>query len=161
MAKAGSSDPGVAPPTFALRPGRAEDFDFARTLYMSSMKPLLSALDAWKQDEIESAFRSYYIANEVRIITLDGEDIGWIQVSHTDTEFCLDQLHLVEAARGKGIGTHLINETIAEAGKENKNVSLSLVKGNRARNFYQRLGFHQVAEDSTKIHKRYINSSAT
>lgn len=142
--------------TFDLRPGRQEDYDFAKELYFGSMKPLLEALDAWNAEEKEAAFASYYDVDEVRVIMVDGQDVGWIQVSHTDEEFCLDQLHLIETARGKGIGTVLIKETIAEAAEEGKNVSLSLVKGNRAIRLYRRLGFHQVAEDETKIHKRFV-----
>ncbi len=142
--------------TFDLRPGREDDYDFAKDLYFKSMKPLLEALDAWNAEEKESAFAGYYDIDEVRVITVDGQDVGWIQVSHTDEEFCLDQLHLIEAVRDKGIGTVLIKQTIAEAAEEGKNVSLSLVKGNRAIRLYQRLGFHQVAEDETKIHKRFV-----
>lgn len=141
---------------FDLRPGRAEDFDFARALYMSSMKPLLQALGAWDPDVKEIAFKTYFEEGGIRVITREGRDVGWIQVSQTDQEFCLDQLHLVEAARNQGIGTALIKATIAEASEQGKNVSLSLVKGNRAIKLYKRLGFHQVAEDETKIHKRFV-----
>ncbi|MEL7203924.1 MAG: GNAT family N-acetyltransferase, partial [Pseudomonadota bacterium] len=90
--------------------------------------------------------------NEISIITMKGEDVGWIQVSDTDDELCLDQLHLIETVRDKGTGTYLINSTISEAARQSKKVSLSLVKGNRAQRLYERLGFRQVAEDDTKIH---------
>ena len=120
------------------------------------MKPLLEALGAWNAEENEAACNSYYDVDEVRVIMLDGQDVGWIQVSYTDQEFCLDQLHLIEKARNKGIGTALIKQTIADAAKQGKNVSLSLVKGNRAVKLYKRLGFHQVAEDETKLHKRIV-----
>ena len=146
----------VGMPDFTLRLGTEADFPFARRLYLSSMKPLLTALDAWDEDEIETAFRSYFIPDEVRIIIVDDADVGWIQVSRTDGEFCIDQLHLLEEVRGQGIGSALIAATIKDAAAENKNVSLSLVKGNPALRLYQRLGFHQVGEDSTKIHKRFV-----
>lgn len=151
---------GGGQPDFALRPGTDADFPFARRLYLSSMKPLLMALGAWNENEIEEAFRGYFIPDEVRIVTRNGSDVGWIQVSQTDQEFCLDQLHLLEEVRGQGIGTALINSTITAALAENKTVSLSLVKGNPAITLYRRLGFHQVAEDSTKIHKRLVTGSA-
>lgn len=144
---------------FELRPGRAEDFSFARELYFNSMKPLLEALGAWNAEEKEAAFASYYDVDEVRVIMMGGRDVGWIQISYTDSEYCLDQVHLIEEARDKGIGTALIEETIAEAEAEGKNVSLSLVKGNRAIRLYRRLGFHQVAEDETKIHKRFVTGN--
>jgi ribosomal protein S18 acetylase RimI-like enzyme len=146
-------------PDFGLRPARQEDFGFARELYLSSMKPLLQALDAWNEEEIETAFRGYFDVDEIRVVILDDEDVGWIQISHTDSEVCLDQLHLVEASRDRGIGTALIARTIDDAAQQNKNVSLSLVKGNRAIRLYKRLGFHQVAEDNTKIHKLYLTNT--
>ncbi|SLN71817.1 Acetyltransferase (GNAT) family protein [Roseovarius albus] len=155
-----STSTGGGEPKFALRPGTEADFLFARHLYLKSMKPLLMALDAWNEDEIETAFRGYFIPEEIRIVTRNGTDVGWIQISHTDQEYCLDQLHLLEEARGQGIGTVLINDTIAEAARENKNVSLSLVKGNSAIELYRRLGFHKVAEDSTKFHMRFVTGSA-
>ncbi|MEL6992292.1 MAG: GNAT family N-acetyltransferase [Pseudomonadota bacterium] len=147
-----SDDVSSKPLTFALRPCTEEDFDFARTLYVSCMQPLLRALGAWDAEKLEAAFESYFDVNEISIITMKGEDVGWIQVSDTDDELCLDQLHLIETVRDKGTGTYLINSTISEAARQSKKVSLSLVKGNRAQRLYERLGFRQVAEDDTKIH---------
>ena len=145
---------GVTSGAFDLRPATQADFEFARALYLSSMKPLLKALDAWDADEIDAAFRSYFIPAEIRVVTVAGVDAGWIQVSQTETELCLDQLHLIEEVRGQGIGTVLIRAVIADATAQNKNVSLSLVRGNPAINLYQRLGFARTSEDDTKIHKR-------
>jgi GNAT superfamily N-acetyltransferase len=125
------------------------------------MKPLLQALNAWNEEDMECAFKTYFNIDEIRIVTLNGRDVGWIQISRTAQEFCLDQVHLVEEARDMGIGTRLIEDTIAQAAAENKNVSLSLVKGNRAIALYKRMGFEHVAEDSTKIHKRYVTRRVT
>ena len=146
---------GAQPARFGLRAGTAGDFDFARALYLNSMKPLLQALNAWDSDKIEAAFKSYFDVDEIRIITMMGEDVGWIQVSVTESELCLDQLHLIETVHDQGTGTTLIRATISEAAGQNKDVSLSLVKGNRAQRLYERLGFRQVAEDDTKIHMKY------
>lgn len=125
------------------------------------MKPLLKALDAWDAEDMEALFKSYFNVDEIQIITLNSEDVGWIQISHNDREICLDQVHLIEAARDKGIGTALIKSLIADAARQNKNVSLSLVKGNRAFALYKRLGFQHVGEDTTKIHKRYVTNQVT
>lgn len=148
-------------PEFALRPARPDDFGFARELYLNSMKPLLEALGAWNGPEIESAFRGYFEVDEIRVVTMNGQDVGWIQVSHTDNEVCLDQVHLVERARNQGIGTALITQVINMASEQKKDVSLSLVKGNRAIGLYKRLGFRRVAEDSTKIHRLFVTNKTT
>ncbi|WP_299958669.1 GNAT family N-acetyltransferase [uncultured Roseobacter sp.] len=151
---------GVEPPEFELRAARADDFGFARRLYMNSMKPLLMALDAWNADEMEMAFRSYFIPDEIKFVTLDGRDVGWFQVSETDHDVCIDQLYLIKDVRGQGIGTALVKSIISEAADQDKNVCLSFVHGNPAHTLYRRLGFRQVSEDDTKIHMRYETRQA-
>lgn len=121
---------------------------------MKSMQPLLTELDAWDADKAEAAFESYFIVDEIRVVTLDGSDVGWFQVSETQTELCLDQIHLVQQARNRGVGEQLIRCVVDEAFAQGKAVSLSLVKGNPAIHLYKRLGFHLTGESETKYHMR-------
>lgn len=141
-------------PEFQLRPATEEDFSFTRELYIGSMQPLLSALGAWDAEKADTAFKSYFIASEIEIVELHGSDVGWLQVSETEKELCLDQIHLKEEARGLGIGSHLINKVIDTAKEKSLDVSLSLIKGNPSLALYKRLGFRLVAEDTTKFHMR-------
>jgi GNAT superfamily N-acetyltransferase len=145
----------AATPDFQLRPATASDFFFARTLYMASMKPLLTALEAWDNAKAQATFSEYFKPDEVRIITVDGADVGWIQISEADGEIHLDQLHLVERYRDLGIGTKLIKRTMEKAREQNKSLRLSFVRGNRAALLYERLGFRHVGSDETKIHMRW------
>ena len=140
------------PPRFQMRAATDDDFPFARSLYIESMEPLLSALGAWDAEKADNAFQSYYISDEIEIVCLDGKDVGWIQISVVQNELCLDQIHLIEEVRGKGIGTKLIGKVIAEADSQGRDVSLSLVKGNPSLALYKRLGFSLQSEDETKFH---------
>ncbi|WP_159975565.1 GNAT family N-acetyltransferase [Roseobacter cerasinus] len=125
------------------------------------MKPLLMALDAWNADEMEAAFRSYFVRDEIKLVMLDGRDVGWFQVSQTDTDMCIDQLYLLQEVRGQGIGAALVKSIISEAAEQDKDVCLSFVHGNPAHTLYHRLGFRQISEDDTKIHMRYQNEQAS
>jgi len=145
----------VTTPDFQLRPATETDFGFVRVLYMASMKPLLVAIGAWDEAKAEASFSEYFKLNEVRIITLNGADIGWIQVSEANGEVHLDQLHLSQPFRDLGIGTRLIERTKEEARKQNRPVRLSFVRGNRAAALYERLGFRIVDTDQTKIHMQW------
>jgi len=137
---------------YQLRPAREGDFSFAKHLYLASMKPLLTALGAWNLTESTEAFASYFDVEEIQIVTANGDDVGWIQVSKNDDAFCLDQIHLIEQARGNGIGERLIRNVIAAANMEGKVTTLSLVRGNRSIALYERLGFRLVGEDDIKFH---------
>lgn len=152
-------EPQVEVPDYQLRPATYGDFPFTLELYVSSMKPLLRALDAWDAEKAEVAFRGYFIPDEIKIVQLDGKDIGWLQVSISEKELCLDQVHLLEEARGKGIGTCLINSVIDAATKQGRDVSLSLIKGNPSLELYKKLGFGLVGEDDTKFHMRRCSAT--
>ncbi len=146
---------GQRTPRFELRPATPDDFSFAKDLYMASMQPLLAALGAWNETKANASFRDYFKPEEIRIITVESTDIGWIQVSQTDGEVHLDQLHLIEPFRDCGIGSELIKQTQGEARKKNRPLCLSFVRGNRAAALYERLGFRHVGSNATKIHMRW------
>lgn len=142
-------------PGFVLRPATFADFDFAKTLYFASMQPLLTALGAWNEARAYASFRAYFKPEEVRMIIVDGADIGWIQVSEADGGLHLDQLHLTESRRNQGIGTWLIKQTQEKARKKGMSLRLSFVRGNRAAVLYERLGFRHVGNNATKMHMQW------
>ena len=77
-------------------------------------------------------FRGYYKLDEVRIITVDGSDAGFFQVSGRADGITLAQIHIEAPYRSRGIGTALIKDMLRDARAENKPVSLSVVKHNPA-----------------------------
>ncbi|MCP4181841.1 MAG: GNAT family N-acetyltransferase [Hyphomicrobiales bacterium] len=146
---------GMSTSIFDLRPALKSDFDFCKTLYKSSMKPLLSALDAWDEQKATTTFKGYFKTEEIQIISVDGCQAGWIQVSETESAINIDQIHLFEKFRALGIGTRLINNTKIDATRKEKPVLLSLIRGNTAVKLYQRLGFEPDGKDDTKFHMRW------
>ena len=79
-------------------------------------------------------------------VACDGHEfLGFVSATpdykENDTIY-LESLHIIENARGKGIGTALIR-TVAEYAKKNgyKRMSINIVKGNdRAGDLYRKLG---------------------
>ncbi|MEM6382914.1 MAG: GNAT family N-acetyltransferase [Pseudomonadota bacterium] len=143
---------GGAKPAYDLRAADAGDYPFCERLYIASMQPLLSALDAWDHGKAVRALTEYFKPEEVQIVRMEKEDAGWIQISESEQALHLDQIYLREKFRGRGVGTHLIAQTADHARSVGKCVKLSLIRGNRAATLYQRLGFKQESEDRTKYH---------
>jgi len=128
-----------------------EDYDFALASYLESTKPLLLALGRWDEQKILARFAQSFKPEQIEILTAAGADIGWMQVSATDGEIHLDQLHLSENAQNRGIGTGLIAELQDRANGSGKALALNVIRGNRAQQLYERLGFRIVEGDEEKI----------
>jgi ribosomal protein S18 acetylase RimI-like enzyme len=142
-------------PVFGLRRARASDYDFVVRLYLETMQPLLMQLKAWDETEVLSRFKRYFRVRETQIINFDGRDVGFLQVSETPSEVTLAQIHIEPQFRHRGIGTFLVQGLLRDAAAKDKPVLLSVVRGNRARGLYERLGFLVTGEEATKLHMRW------
>ncbi len=140
---------------FTLRRARQSDCEFAKRLYVDSMKLLLSRLGAWNEQEILSKFDRYFELDKARIISVHDVDAGWLQVSETEYAINLDQIYLAEGFRRQGIGSRLIGDLLATAETKKKPILLSLVCNNPALGLYQRLGFRTVRQDDNRRYMRW------
>ncbi len=142
-------------PGIDLRQARQSDYRFAETLYVDSMRSLLTELGEWNESEIVSKLKHHFELDEVQIIMVDGTDVGWLQISETEHAINLDQLYLLEGFRAQRIGSRLIQCLLATAKSEKKPVLLSVVRNNVAVTLYQRLGFRITEEEGYKLHMRW------
>jgi len=128
-----------------------EDYDFALASYLDSTRPLLIALGRWDEERIILRFAESFDPGQIHILTATGTNIGWMQVSETEDEIHLDQLHLIESARNMRIGSGLIRELQDRANGSGKALALNVIHGNRARELYERLGFRVAEGDEEKV----------
>ena len=137
----------------ALRPAGPEDFDYCARLYLEGMDDIIKALNLNKDAQV-SGFRQRWDVGQVRIITLDGTDIGWLQSFAKDDALFLGQLFVDGALRRRGIGTEVVKGLIEEAARAGRAVTLGVVKTNPALRLYERLGFRTTHEDARKFYMR-------
>ena len=136
-----------------LRPARPDDFDYCARLYFEGMETIREL--NLNMDAQLASFRQHWKAPQVRIITLDGSDIGWLQSFVKGNELFLAQLFVHSALRRQGIGTDVVNGLIEEAARAGQAVTLGVVKTNPALRLYERLGFHTTHEDERKFYMRW------
>ncbi|WP_457090458.1 GNAT family N-acetyltransferase [Microvirga sp. P5_D2] len=90
-----------------LRPARADDYTFALNLYLETIKPYASEWFSWVPEKEEAQFSDLWRPDDTRVIVLDGNDVGWVEIRQTGDEIFLKQLSVVPGYQGQGIGTHV------------------------------------------------------
>ena len=137
----------------ALRPALAKDFDYCERLYFAGMDWIIDEL---KLDRAAQAagFRKDWALPQVRIITLDGLDVGWLQTMARDDGFFLAQLFVDGPFQRRGIGTEVMSWLIREAAGAKQAVLLAVVKINPALRLYERLGLQNTHEDDRKYYMK-------
>ncbi len=130
---------------FSLRMASSEDIDFIFRVRVESMKEDFARTSGWSADE---QYRK--AADEIgqaRIIMIDNLPVGVIKVLTRDNELHLHQMQILPGYQGRGIGTALVQRVLESADSRNLPVTLFVLKGARAKNLYERMGFSVVEEN--------------
>jgi ribosomal protein S18 acetylase RimI-like enzyme len=134
-----------------LRPARPDDYTFSLTLYLETIEPYASEWFSWVPEEQEAQFSDLWRPDDTRIIVLDGNDVGWVEIRQTGDEIFLKQLYVAPAYQGQGIGSQVVLRLLDDWTKIATSMALFVFKNNRAVQFYERLGFSVVRETPTKF----------
>jgi ribosomal protein S18 acetylase RimI-like enzyme len=137
----------------SFRPARPEDFDYCASLYFAGMGRTIRELSLDMAAHVAN-FRQRWEVPQVRIIMLDGADVGWLQSTTQADALFLAQLFVDGSFQRQGIGAEVMKQIINEAARADQAVTLGVVKTNPALRLYQRLGFHITHEDDRKFYMR-------
>src|SRR6516164_5860251 len=144
-----------------LRPAKPADFGFCQRTYFEPMRATINELGLDEANHLAN-FASRWEAEQVRMVMINGQVIGWLQTAPTDDALFLAQLFIDTRFQRRGIGSRLMRILIEEAAHENKAVTLGVVKTNPARRLYERLGFGVAAWPDlphTRVRSQRINSA--
>ena len=135
------------------RPAVPQDFDYCKRLYFSGMKRIIEELHL-DRDAQAIRLQQEWELTQVRIIMLDGLDVGWLQSVQQGDGLCIRQLFVDSPFQRRGIGTEVLNRLIGEAALLHQAVRLSVAKMNPALRLYERLGFYIAHEDDRKFYMK-------
>ena len=139
---------------FSLRAATDADYDFMRLLYHSSRdeemklfpfteEQKLTFLD-WQFQCQWAHYREHYPTCDWKIIEIDGAPVGRLLVDRWSDQIRIVDVALMTGARGKGVGSRLMREVMAEGKAAGKPVTIHVEVFNPAQQLYKRLGFEQV-----------------
>jgi ribosomal protein S18 acetylase RimI-like enzyme len=144
-----------------LRPVEDADRDFLVEVYRSLREPEL-AMVAWDEatkrafveqqySAQDAHYRSNYPDATLDVIEVDGERAGRLYVHRGPSDIRIMDIALAPAFRGRGIGTALLAELIAEADASGRKLSIHVEMNNPARALYDRFGFRPAGEHGVYI----------
>jgi ribosomal protein S18 acetylase RimI-like enzyme len=142
---------------FTLRTFSPDRQDFLFALYADTRQQEVSSF-GWSAAQQEAFFRMQFNAQQRwyemaypgadhQLIMVDAQPVGRILVFRESDAYRLVDIALLSGFRGRGIGTQLLRDLIDKSGKEGLPLRLQVLKSNRARHLYQRLGFVETGDD--------------
>jgi ribosomal protein S18 acetylase RimI-like enzyme len=139
-----------------LRAAGPDDRDFLVRVYGATREEELQLVDwsaeqkaAFVQQQFEAQdayYREHYDPATFDVIEVGGEAAGRLYVARWEDEIRIIDIALMPEYRGRGIGTALLRELLAEAAADGKRLSIHVELHNPARRLYERLGFVPVEE---------------
>lgn len=98
-------------------------------------------------DGQRASYRSQFPDAQHGVIMLENQAVGRLLVDRGLEFDTLVDIAIVKEKRGKGVGSWILRALCMEADLTNKRMRLHVQASNRARNLYERLGFHKVEDD--------------
>jgi ribosomal protein S18 acetylase RimI-like enzyme len=149
----------------SLRPATEADREFLLELYASTREEELAQVpwdDPTRQAFLEQQFsaqdhhyRSNYPGATLDVIEVDGERAGRLYVYRGAEDIRIMDIALAPGFRGRGIGTVLLEELMAEARASGRSLSIHVEMQNPARSLYERLGFVPAGEHGIYVLMRW------
>lgn len=141
---------------YSFRQAKPEDYEFLYNLHVLAMREYVELLWGWE----ESWQRDYYTRKfdplTRKIIIIAGRDAGVLVIEHQEEELYLGLIEILPEFQGRGVGSAIIVDLIAQAREMNRPLSLHVLKSNdSARRLYERLGFVMVGEEEYRLKMVY------
>ena len=142
-----------------LRPARPDDEPFLYKLYCGTRNEEFAAAE-WTQSQQEVLLRMQFLAQQNSykvqypqadhdIILLDGHPVGRVMVERRANEIRGVDIALLPDYRSAGVGGAIIKDLLDEAHRAGKPFRIHVVKTNRAKRLYDRMGFRETQDTGT------------
>ena len=133
-----------------VRKAQATDSEFVFAVKKAAFREYVEQIWGWDDTYQRDLHNRRFDSQDLRIIQFNGSDVGFLSTSSLSDTFKVDQIYILPEYQGKEIGTACMRRIIDDANREQKPVTLQVLKINtRATTFYQRLGFTIVDENAT------------
>lgn len=122
------------------------DIDYLLQLRKETMSEHLINSGIISNDE-DQLLRINYLFDQAKIVVLANQNVGLLKLDEKENRIEIVQIQIDPKFQKKGLGQQIIKEVIKNALAEKKELVLSVLKANPAKELYERLGFKIIGED--------------
>ncbi len=135
-----------------LRKATPDDSEFVFRTKKAVFREYVEEVWGWDEDEQRQLHERRFGEQDLRIIGHNGSDIGVVSLAVAPGCLKLNQLYLLPAHQGRGIGSKVMLLLMEEGRRLGLPIRLRVLKSNqRALSFYVRLGFKRTGETDSHI----------
>lgn len=144
-----------------LRPASKSDLEFRERLFLHKVEEELgpgglpreqmASLGRMQFNAQLMQYTAAYPEADFDLVLADGEMMGWFYVDRSQSTFTLIDILIQSEHRSQGIGTHLLNRLFDEAKAAGKSVDAHVMKQNRAKALWLRLGFRVIRDEGVYL----------
>lgn len=138
--------------TVTLRPATVADDNF---LYELNKQTLGDVVEATYGPWDDTVHKSWFDPSRLLVVLVEGRPAGVIDAQMAGDVFYLGRIEVSSEHQNRGIGTTLMHQLIDQASASGASaVELHVLKANRVRKLYERLGFQIVEDEPLKYRMR-------
>jgi ribosomal protein S18 acetylase RimI-like enzyme len=137
---------------FSLRYATIADVERLFEIHRDALKEYVAATWGWDELWQLNFFREHFQPRIRRVTEVQGQPIGFLDVSEDADAIRLENIELSPTHQGCGIGTSIIRSLMRRAESTRLPLRLQVLKVNkRAKALYDRLGFSTTGETDTHL----------
>jgi ribosomal protein S18 acetylase RimI-like enzyme len=147
---------------FTFRAASEADYPWLWSLKRLTMRPYVEQMwGGWDEEAQEKFFRRNFVPANIRIVVVDGRDIGLLHVEREPGASFLANVQILPEFQNRGFGSAIVRQVVDEAHGAGLAVRLQVLKSNQAaRRLYERLGFEVTEEGGMHDQMRLPRISA-
>lgn len=127
-----------------LLPVQDADAEALVQLRIAAMRASLERIGRFDAQRARERFLSGFAPRHTWHIVMGGIPVGFVVVKPVDDGLLLDHFYVHPAYQGRGIGSQVLRQVLAEADGHGRWVRVGALKGSDSNRFYVRHGFELV-----------------
>jgi ribosomal protein S18 acetylase RimI-like enzyme len=142
----------MIPVNWTTRQATPEDKEYLYSLNRAAYEDVVRRqFGEWDEAWQRQYFEKKWEPQKYEIVEQEGRRIGVLSVLRTDEEVRIVEIQLLPECQGRGIGSELLQREFRYADARAMPVRLQVLRENRAKTLYERLGFEVYGETDTHL----------